>query len=178
MKRILTVFLVLLCIACDKDPAPQPKDVVELVPLSDEISGWTRTGDMSVCETDEQLYALIDGEGQPYIDNNFAKCAFQGYSGEVGGSTVALDLRIFDMADTTNCRAVYAAVATGGEVPWTGDNPGTEARIEQSLFACRVDFWSGRFYAWFTIQDNSDAGIAVAKLFAKNVDAAIGADGK
>jgi len=156
------------------EPAPtQPKDVVELVPLSDEISGWTRTGNMDVCETPDQLYALIDGEGQPYIDNGFLKCAFQSYTGNVAGNPIQLDLRIFDQTDSTHCSATFDAVATGSEIPWTGDNPGREARIEQSLFAYKVDFWDGRYYVWVTIQNNTEAGLSVAKLIAMNVDAAI-----
>jgi len=153
---------------------PEPKDPVELLPGSNEISGWNTSGSAKVCENQQQLYDLIDGEGVPYIENGFVRSAFQDYTGSPSGTTVDLNLRIFDMADSSNARAVYAAVATGGEVPWTGDNAGDEARIEQQLFSYKVDFRDRRYYVWVTIQENSDAALLVAKLFCRNISQAIG----
>ena len=129
---------------------------------------------MQVAETGTQLEAIIDGEAVPYEDNHFAKCAFQNYTGDVGGTQVELNLRVFDMADTTNAKNVYAAVATGVETPWTGDNAGTEARIDESLlFDYRIDLRDSKFYVSIDIADKSDAGLSIAKLFARNVSSAI-----
>jgi hypothetical protein len=156
-------------------PAPtEPKDAVDLVPSDNEISGWARLGAMQVAETPTQLEAIIDGEAVPYENNHFIKAVFQNYSGDVGGTAVELDLRIFDMGDTTNARNVYAEIAAGTEVPWSGDNPGVEARTDESfLFAYRVEFRSDRFYFRADIMDKSTAAQDIAKLFARNVDAAI-----
>ena len=156
-------------------PVPtEPKDVVTLVPGDNEISGWARSTAMQVAETPTQLEAIIDGEAVPYENNHFVKCAFQNYSGDVGGTQVELDLRIFDMGDTTNAKNVYAEVAAGTEVPWTGDNPGVEARTDESfLFAYRVEFRDSRYYLRADIMDKSTAAQDVAKLFARNVSAAI-----
>jgi hypothetical protein len=174
MKPLALVLLALLCFGCDNTPQPNPpKDAVDLVLADNEITGWTRSSAMEVCENATQLLALIDGEGQTYIDNGFVKSAFQDYTGTIGGNTVPLALRVFDMADTAHARTVYAAVATGSETPWTGDNPGDEARIEQSLFAYRVDFREDKFYLSVSIDDATDAGLSTAKLFLLNVSDAI-----
>ena len=153
-------------------PEPQdPPDVVRLPPGDNEISGWSRSGAMQVAETPTQLEAIIDGEAVPYINNHFIKCAFQNYSGDIGGTQVELDLRVFDMGDTTNAKNVYAEVATGTEVPWTGDNPGVEARTDESfLFAYRVEFRASRYYFRADIMDKSTGAQDVVKLFARNVD--------
>jgi hypothetical protein len=173
MKNVLAFCVALLCLNCTK-PTNEPVDVVTLVPGDNEISGWTRSSAMQVAETGTQLEAIVDGEAVPYSDNHFAKCAFQNYTGDVGGSQVELDLRVFDMADTTNAKNVYAAVAAGTEVPWTGDNPGVEARTDESfLFAYRVEFRDSRFYYRADIMDKSTAAQDVAKLFARNVSSAI-----
>ncbi len=175
-RRLLTVAGLCLCLGlvfCGCNQGPAAKDVVDLIPLDNDISGWTRTGPMQIAETGQQLYDMIDGEAQPYVDNGFVKCAFQKYSGTVGSNQVELEVRVFDMADTANARKVYEAVTTGSEVPWTKDNPGAAARIEQSLFSYKVDFWGDRFYVWVTIQDATDPGLAVAKFFAGNIWAAI-----
>ena len=132
---------------------------------------------MSTAENADQLLALIDGEGQTYIDNGFAKCAFQTFSGTVGGSAVELELRVFDMADSTNARAVYGAVATGSETPWTDNPAGDEARLDESLlFAYRVDFRDREFYVSASILDKTPAALDIAKLFCLNVAQAIEAD--
>jgi hypothetical protein len=156
-------------------PAPKPrKDVADLLPTDNEISGWTRTGAMQFAENNTQLEALIDGEAIPYEQNGFRKCAFQNYTGNIGGNAVEIDLRVFDQTDTTGAGNTYAAVAAGTEVPWTGDNPGREARTDESaLFAYRVEFWQGSFYFRADIMDKSQAAQDVAKLFAFNVEAAI-----
>jgi hypothetical protein len=173
MKNVLAFCVALFCLTCTK-PTNEPVDVVTLVPGDNEISGWTRSSAMQVAETGTQLEAIVDGEAVPYSDNHFAKCAFQNYTGDVGGSQVELDLRVFDMADTTNAKNVYAAVAAGTEVPWTGDNPGVEARTDESfLFAYRVEFRDSRFYYRADIMDKSTAAQDVAKLFARNVSSAI-----
>ncbi len=152
---------------------PAPKDPIELLPTNNEIGGWSTSGSPRTAENQQQLYDLIDGEGVVYVEKGFVRCAFQDYTGSPSGPTVDLNLRIFDMGDSVNAREVYTAVATGTEVPWTGDNAGVEARIEQQLFSFKIDFRDGRYYVWVTIQENSDAALAVAKLFSKNVSQAI-----
>ena len=173
MRKLSVLCAALLCLACTK-PTNEPVDVVTLVPGDNEISGWIRSSAMQVAETGTQLEAIIDGEAVPYEDNHFAKCAFQNYIGDIGGTQVELDLRVFDMADTTNAKNVYTAVAAGTEVPWTGDNPGVEARTDESfLFAYRVEFRDGRFFFRADSMDKSAAAQDVAKLFARNVSSAI-----
>lgn len=176
MRKLAVVALALLAVACE--PAgPTKKEVVDLVPTDNEISGWNRAGAMSTAENADQLYALIDGEGVPYVDNGFVKCAFQTFSGTVGGNAVDLELRVFDMGDSANARAVYAAVATGTEMPWTDNPAGDEARVDESLlFAYRVDCRDREFYVSVSILDKTPAALDIAKLFCLNVAQAIEAD--
>ncbi len=173
MRKLAIAALALLAIACE--PAgPTKKDVVDLVPTDNEISGWARSGTMSVAENAAQLYDLIDGEGEDYINNGFVKCAFQTFSGTVGGNAVELELRVFDMGDSTNARAVYGVVGTGSETPWADNPPGAQARIDESLlFAWRVDFRAGEFYVSASILDKTQAALDIAKLFCLNVAQAI-----
>ncbi len=180
MNKILLLGLLFLLAACPKeDEQSEPKDVVDLVPTDNEISGWSRAGEMSVAENETQLYALIDGEAVIYVENGFVKCAFQDYQGEVSGVLRNLELRIFDMGDTTNAKNVYhdSRVESGAETPWTEQgHAGVEARIDEtSLFDYKIEFWQDRFYVWITIrEEKTPAGLNTAKLFALNVSGAIG----
>jgi hypothetical protein len=173
MRKLVAFCIALLCLGCP-GPTNEPVDVVTLAPGDNEISGWTRSSAMQVAETGTQLEAIINGEAVPYEDNHFVKCVFQNYTGDIGGTPVELALRVFDMADTTNAKSVYAAVAAGTEVPWTGNNPGVEARTDESfLFAYRVEFRDGRFFFRADVMDKSTAAQDVARLFARNVSSAI-----
>jgi hypothetical protein len=173
MRIALLLALALFFLACQSTPnTPQPKDAVELIPADNEISGWTAAGPLQVCASAAELLALIDGEGQIYVDNGFVKSAFKKYSGTISGP-VELELRIFDMGDTAHARAVYGAVASGQETPWTGDNPGAEARIESQMFSHKVEFRDDKFFVWTSIADPTSPALEVARLFARNVGAAI-----
>ncbi len=183
MKTTFSLGLLLLCLACPKEDEPieggeqiELKDVVDLVPQDNEISGWTRSGEMDIAENETQLWDLINGEGIPYIENGFVKCAFQNYQGEISSILRNLELRIFDMGDTTNAKNVYhdGRIETGTETPWTDNHPGVEARIDETLlYHYKIDFWDDRFYVAVTIDEKTTVGLNVAKLFALNVSEAI-----
>jgi len=180
MNRILILvpLLVLLFAGCPTG-AVVPVDVVDLPPFGNEISGWACGAAMRIAENATQLFDLINGEGQVYVDNGFVKSAFQDYVGDIGGNEVELELRVFDMGDSTNAADVYDAVAGGAETPWTENAAGDEARVDASaLFSYRVDFRGERFYVSVLVMQKSDPALDLAKLFALNVAAAIeaGAD--
>ena len=177
MKKLLILsFIILFFVCTEGGDQIEPKDVVNLLPLDDEISGWARSSATQIAENNAQLWDLINGEGQIYIDNGFVKCAFQTYTGVILGP-VDLQLRIFDMGDTTNATNIYDELATGSEVPWTDNNAGVEARYKLGTGPVvnyyELDFWDDKFYTWIQINDGSDAGLNIAKLFALNVSEAI-----
>jgi hypothetical protein len=177
VKKLMPIIILLsLMLYCTQEEGPTIIDVVDLIPQNDEISGWTRDGAMDVAENETQLYALIDGEGVVYVDNDFVKCAFQEFTGDVLGNQRSLLLRVFDMGDTLNAYAVYhdSRIETGVEVPWTDTgHAGIEARIESTVLYHKIEFWEERFHAEITIEDGSPEALNIAKLFALNVSDAI-----
>jgi hypothetical protein len=177
MKRLLILMLAFPLLFCATERQnDEAIDVVDLPPADNEISGWTRDSDMQIAENETQLFDLIDGEGQIYVDNGFVKSAFQSFVGDISGTQVDLDLRVFDMGNSTNSKNVYDAVGLGSETQWTNDNAGTEARINEGLlFAYEIDFWQNRFFVRVTIGQKSDTALDIAKLFAINVSDAIAA---
>jgi len=176
-KIILLDLLLIILLACANEEGQT--DVLDLIPADNEISGWVRDGDMDVAENETQLYALIDGEGQVYIDHGFVKSAFQEYQGEVTGNPRSIRLRIFDLGNATNASAVYhdSRIENGNETPWTETgHAGTEARYDETLlFDYRLDFWEDRFYVEIVIfEEKTPQGLNIAKLFALNISEAIG----
>jgi hypothetical protein len=178
-KSVLIPVLLLISLACTQEQEQQTIDVIDLVPQDNEISGWMRDGNMEVAENETQLYDLINGEGAVYVDHGFVKCAFQDYLGEVTGNQRSIRLRIFDLGDTTNARAVYhdSRIENGNETLWTEPgHAGTEARYDETLlFDYRLDFWEDNFYIELIIfEEKTPQGLNIAKLFALNVSDAIG----
>jgi len=183
MKKLLCASLILVAFfACkktdDDDPPPPPadKDVVDLFPTNNEISGWTRYMTMRVAVNETELEAMIDGAAVAFINRGFVKGADQKYTGDAGGATDTLTLFICDMGDTANAHGIYDDLAQPTDTPWTGDNPGDEARIDENLlFAWDIEFRDGEFYCEVSIEDENktEASKNVAKLFALNVSQAI-----
>lgn len=178
MKKILIFALMFLFFACPKEETEiEPKDIIDLVPRDNEISGWTRSSAMAIAENETQLYDIINGEGDVYVNNGFVKFVRQYFQGDISGSPVDLQLRIADMADTINAKSIYDETATGSEIPWTDNNAGTEARYKlvagQITSYYLLDFWEEEFYAWISINDETQAGLDIAKLFALNISDAI-----
>lgn len=176
MKTLICALFFLL-IGCTTEETTL--DVVDLVPLDSDISGWTRSSAMVVCDNETQLYDEIDGEGQVYIDNGFVRSAFQDFIGDVG-STPQVDLTvwIFDQGDTAHAKAVYDDVAIGTEIDWLDDgHAGVEARylLESGIITpfYLLDFWDDRFYIWLYINDGTAAGLDVVKLFALHISQTI-----
>jgi hypothetical protein len=177
MKKILFLSILFFFFACPKSETTlEEKDVVDLLPLDNEISGWTRSSATEIAENETQLWDLIDGAGQVYIDCGFVKCAFQTYAGTITGP-VELQFRIFDMGDTSNAKDVYDELSTGSEIPWTDNHAGVEARYELITGIVsnyyELDFWDDKFYTWIEINDGEQAALDVAKIFALNVSDAI-----
>lgn len=172
MKKIMILGLLVLIITCTKE-ANEPKDALDLVPLDNEISGWTRSSALEIAENETQLFALIDGEGQIYVDHGFVKFVRQYYSGSLG----EVQLRIIDMEDTTKAKALYDDTGDGSEIAWTDNHAGQEARYKlvtgPAISYYVLDFWDDKFYVYVYIGDGTQAGLDVAKLFGLNISAAI-----
>jgi hypothetical protein len=148
MKILLIALMAFLLLTCTTEEETIIIDVVDLIPLDNEISGWARDGAMDVAENESQLWALINGDGQVYLDHGFVKCAFQDFQGQVSGNPRSIELRAFDLGNSTNAQEVYHdfRLESGSEVPWTETgHAGTEARIETLSGFQIIEFGEERF---------------------------------
>lgn len=181
-KRILLICLVLpLCIlySCSKKTSSEPPEhqtPLDLLPVDNEISGWTRDGPPETAEDSQELWDMIDGEGQVYLDYGFVECARQVYDGNVQGLPAEIrHLYVFDQGSAENAKAVYDDERSGTGTAWTDDPAGTEARIDESaLFAYSIHFWEESFFVKLTIDQKTEEALDVLKLFARNVSSKIG----
>ena len=66
MKKAIVASIILLFCFCtqNEDTQIEPKDVVDLLPLDGEVSGWSKSSATEIAENESQLWDLINGEGQ------------------------------------------------------------------------------------------------------------------
>lgn len=140
-------------------------------PDDNEISGWVRDGLTETATTTQELWDLIDGEGQVFIDHGFSSCGRQIYKGSVSGSDVEIRyLYIYDLAADSNASAAYNDPRSGTGAPWTDDPAGTEARINDlGLNSYTIDFYQSKYFAKITILDKSSEALEIIKLFCHNI---------
>ena len=171
----LSLFFLPSCKKDSTDPGETPLSPVDLLPVDNEISGWTRDGAPETAEDPQGLWDMIDGEGQVYLDHGFVECARQVYDGIVQGSGAEIRyLYVFDQGSATNAKAVYDDDRSGTGTPWTDQPAGTEARIDDTaLFAYSIHFWEDKYFVRLTIDQKNDDALDVLKLFARNISSKI-----
>ncbi|MFQ5907046.1 MAG: hypothetical protein ACE5JA_10825 [bacterium] len=140
-------------------------------PGDNEISGWVKDGPAETATTTQELWDLIDGEGQVYMDHGFSSCGRQVYRGSLSGSDVEIRyLYIYDQDTDSNAAAVYDDPRSGTGTPWLDDPAGTEARIDDTgLDSYTIDFYQSKYFVKITILRKTTEALDVAKLFCHNV---------
>jgi hypothetical protein len=143
---------------------------IALLPVDNEISGWSTLGTYEEAEDYQSLYDIIDGGAQVFIDNGFVSGAFQTYMGAMGGGGSDVTVRIYDQGSESNARTVYDKVATGIDVPWNSAGNIAEARIDESALASyTIEFTQSNFFIQVIIEQKTDESLNIAKLFATHI---------
>jgi hypothetical protein len=147
----------------------------DVLPDEDDISNWKNLTPCEEANDYDGLYDLIDGAAEVYIDNGFVSAAFQVYNHCVDDvcDFRVVHVRVYDQGSADDARAVYDKISTGIGIPW--DGAGTEARIDESaLAAYTVEFWQRNFFVQIIIEEKTDEGLSVVKLFAAHISEEIG----
>jgi len=166
---IAIIAISLFFISCGEengDEEPRDKTPIELLPRDDDIGGWMREGMPIEATNYNELYDVINGAAQQYIDNGFVSAAFQDYKNTAG---LLLELKIYELDSETSVDALYDELATGATQPLI--IPGiTKGRIDESaLMAYTIEFQKGKFFVQIVINDKSGDALEIAKLFASHV---------
>ena len=184
-KIVILRFCWLICIAvliamsgCTEEEASEgirsmltPAD---LLPDDDDISSWKSIGAYEEANDYDELFDLINGGAEVFIDHGFTSAAFQIYNYCIGDvcTTLMLHLRIYDQGSAANAQIIYDKVAIGIGIPLVG--AGTEARVdERGLASYMVEFWQRNFFVQVIMEEKTDEALNVAKLFASHVSSEI-----
>lgn len=115
----------------DDDDTPS---IESFFPADNEVSGWVEdtaagAAGVEVADTDDEAWALINGDNEPFHAHGFAVFARQHY---VNGS-YNLEARIWDMATAATAQTLFSALlteaATYSAQTWEDLSMGDESRI-------------------------------------------------
>lgn len=137
-NRLLSLFLIVsvVTVCYGGFPAGHAKepDVSHYLPDESDLAGWYALGNPQVAGGDD-LYLLIDGAAELYMEYGFEQAAFQSYGNE---NEKSINLEIYKMADSSAAYGMYTfRTSERGEAFAIGNG----ARIEDYY----LNFWKGSF---------------------------------
>ncbi|MBU0520267.1 hypothetical protein KJ564_15165 [bacterium] len=163
---VLLVSAVLLFSGCTEENSNNPNGgtlrPADLLPASNEISGWekgTDTGDYGEADDQASLYALINGYSELYIQHGFVEGVFQVYDGIIGFAVEA-EIYIGDHGSQSNAAELFdeEQVVPNSLTPWEVVD---EAMIDETLpFHVMIHARADRFYIRVQVEKGNDDTIA------------------
>ncbi|MBM3285808.1 MAG: hypothetical protein FJY88_00420 [Candidatus Eisenbacteria bacterium] len=129
----------------------------------------TRTGDLLLADTAQELQAAINGGYTLYVSYSFQEFAGQEYTAQVGAEQ-RVRIWIFRMDTTGNAQGLHND--ENNQMGTPTDEYGEEARIDVST-ATTIRFWRGVYWVFLTIDSaNADAQTFLG-LLATDIDTEI-----
>jgi hypothetical protein len=113
-----------------KGPAPE-----DLLPDSDAVAGWERSGEGAVYVPDN-LFDYMDGQAELFFVYNFEELAVQEYQRGQEGPII---VEVYQVASPADAYGLFSFYATGEPL-----DLGAGGAVEPGRL---ISFWQGRFYA-------------------------------
>ena len=127
-------------------------DLPDLLPVDDEVAGWSRDGDYQYPQDADSLRGVINGAADLFLRHDFRGAVFQNY---IDSAQTGLSLQIFDQTYPEQAEAIYDSTSLGGETPL--QDPGEEARELELLFTYQIEFWRSCYYVKGAVQSKEQA---------------------
>ncbi len=178
MTKLLLIGILVIfnIISCKKSESTSPEIVTvqDLLPKSNDISGWPTGSDSWYATNNDELTAAINGEAPIYTNNGFVEAAKQSYDGIILGNNILINLRIFDQGSGANSKTLFDEIVLHlfNPINWT-NGTGEEAKIERHSMAQKIVFWKSKYFISISISSGIDEALDVLKTFANNVDTKI-----
>lgn len=166
---MLLAALALCPVSCDKSADPGAgADPVDMLPMDNDISGFTRKGAPAVMTDAQSIYDAIDGAAEKYIELGFVEGVFQKY----GNGSTDLDVAVFNQGTHANALSVVTEFyPSSPEVLLSG----TETLIaDHGLTAgYSVHYVKGLIYLRVDTREKNDFTLNMAKQFCLNIGSKI-----
>jgi hypothetical protein len=134
-SRFLALFVTLVCINDFSASRAEKPDILRYLPDMSGITGWTTLGEPQVAGG-EDLYLLINGAAELYMEYGFEQALFQSYGSK---NEKTINLEIYKMSDPHAAYGMYTFRTSkkGKAIPI-----GSGASIEDYY----LNLWKGSFF--------------------------------
>ncbi|MBL8025887.1 MAG: hypothetical protein JNL74_05730 [Fibrobacteres bacterium] len=154
-----------ICISCFSEVPSS------LLPADNAVAGWVKIGQSNcvsgTAANSSDLYKLIDGGADVYINRGFAGCALTGYSN--GTDTICIE--IYDQSRKDSALSLFRYYEFGEYEKISGI--GDTAKMDTSpAFANRIEMVAGRYFIRMDIQNKSRTLVPTAKALAAKISEA------
>ncbi len=147
-------------------PGPTtPSHPQDLIPPSG--GGLTRSGEMLLADTAQELQQAIDGGYSLYTQYSFQEFAGQEFHATVDGNQQTVRIWVFRMGTAQNAQDLHND--SNNQMGTPTSEYGSEARIEISS-ATTIRFWRDVYWTLLTIDSSSANAQTLLALLARNID--------
>jgi hypothetical protein len=148
-------------------PREVQADSDSYLPGHSELKGWTLDDSPQRAEG-EQLFVLINGGAEIYLEYGFKSAVLASYRNEKGKT---ISVEIYEMTDSSGAFGVYG-FKTGDEGKEV--SIGNQGQVEEYF----LNFWKGSFLVTVSGPDSSDETIEALTSIAKTIEAKIKVSGE
>lgn len=160
------LLLILLTFGCRKSvDSGAGADPTDLLPVNNDISGFTKKGSPAIMTDEQSIFDAIDGAAGKYIDYGFVEGAQQMYS----NGSIDIDVQILNQGTEKNARGVFDDFYPSSPEEISSANP--EVVIEHALLTGYVIYYTrDNIFMQIHTFDKSNYALNMAKQFVWNID--------
>ena len=140
-------------------------DPTDLLPLNNDISGFTKKGNPAIMTDEQSIFDAIDGAAGKYIDYGFVEGAQQMYT----NGSIDIDVQILNQGSTANAEGIFGDFLPSSPEWISNNNP--KAVIEHALLTGYVIYYTREnIFMQIHTFDKSNYALNMAKQFVWNID--------
>lgn len=166
-KCVLIIPSVLLLFSLNQAVGQEKSDIIKMLPESGQIKDWHFKDSISIYNG-ENLFSLIDGGADIYLEYGFEKVASCKYINPVSNYIHA---EIYQMTSDSAAFGIFSINSSGkGNSIALGD--------KAWFYDYYLDFWKGRYFVRCTAGNKGNGISDTLQMFAAFIDDKITGDGK
>lgn len=165
-NRAAVIFFLLVISSCRRSvDSGAGADPADLLPINNDISGFTKKGSPAIMTDEQSIFDAIDGAAGKYIDYGFIEGAQQMYT----NGSIDIDVQILNQGTEKNAKGVFDDFYPSSPEEISSADP--EVVIEHALLTGYVIYYTrDNIFMQIHTFDKSNYALNMAKQFVWNID--------
>lgn len=140
-------------------------DPTDLLPVNNDISGFTKKGSAAIMKDEQSIFDAIDGAAGKYIDYGFVEGVQQMYT----NVSIDIDVQILNQGSQANAEGIFQDFLPSSPEWISNNNP--QAVIEHALLTGYIIYYTREnIFMQIHTFDKSNYALNMAKQFVWNID--------